>query len=154
MSEHIQRRRLIQGTAALGALLAVSPKLALAEHEKPKTIPLKTRLDQILLSREPKEEKVTITMAKVAEDGSLVPCQFAVESPMSADDHITNAWLIVDKNPDPLIMHVKPKQALGAVEIDTQIRMAEPSYVRVYAETNKGELLLAKKWVEATGGCG
>ena len=115
---------------------------------------LDERLKPILAGRTPKMERVTLTLPVIAEDGSVVPVGISVDSPMSEKDHVKAVYLIVDKNPDPLIFTMKVFPSLGAAEWQFKIRMAESTPVRALAEMNDGTLYAAQVDIIVNkGGC-
>jgi sulfur-oxidizing protein SoxY len=115
---------------------------------------LDERLKPILAGRKPKMERVTLTLPEIAEDGSVVPVGIAVDSPMTGNNHVKTVYLIVDKNPDPLIFTMKVFPALGAAEWQFKIRMAEATPVRALVEMNDGTLYGAQVEILVNkGGC-
>jgi sulfur-oxidizing protein SoxY len=74
---------------------------------------------------------------------------------MTEKDYVKTVYLIVDKNPDPLIFTMKVFPALGAAEWQFKIRMADSGAVRALAEMNDGKLYGAQADIFVTkGGCG
>jgi sulfur-oxidizing protein SoxY len=122
--------------------------------EPPPSFTLEERLTPILAGRQPKSGRVSLVMPEIAEDGAVVPVAISVESPMTAADHVRAVYLIVDRNPDPLILSLKVHPSLGAAEWQFKIRMAEGSPVRALAEMSDGTLYEAQRDVHVNrGGC-
>ena len=116
---------------------------------------LEERLDPFLAGREPTAQRVTLDIPAIAEDGSVVPLEISVDSPMTDSDHVRALWLFVDNNPDPLIFSAKLQPRLGAARWKMKIRMAETSKVRALAEMNDGKLYVGEAEVEVQiSGCG
>jgi sulfur-oxidizing protein SoxY len=99
--------------------------------------------------------KIAIDLPEIAENGNTVPLSITVESPMTADDHVTDILLVTDGNPRPRVaaFHLTPMS--GRAEIGSRIRLAATENVIVVAKTSTGELFMAEKSVKVTiGGCG
>src|ERR1700736_5383019 len=99
--------------------------------------------------------KITIALPEIAENGNTVPLTIAVESPMTADDHVTDIIVVAEGNPRPGLatFHLTPLS--GRAEAATRIRLAATQNIVVVAKTSKGQFLTAQKPVKVTiGGCG
>jgi sulfur-oxidizing protein SoxY len=121
--------------------------------EPPPEHSLESRLSPILKGRTPKAERVTLELPPLAEDGRVVPVRFAVDSPMTAADHVKRVHLLVDHNPDPRILTIECTPAMGT-EWNLKIRMRESSNVRVIAEMNDDTLYGAEVAILVNrGGC-
>ena len=99
--------------------------------------------------------KIAIDLPEIAENGNTVPLSITVESPMTADDHVTDILLVTDGNPRPRVaaFHLTPMS--GRAEIGSRIRLAATENVTVLAKTSKGVILQEQKPVKVTiGGCG
>ncbi len=99
--------------------------------------------------------KVSIELPEIAENGNTVPLSFGVDSPMSADNHVTEVLVVADGNPRPNVatFHFSPMS--GKAEASTRIRLAATQNIAVVAKTSKGEFYSAQKLVKVTiGGCG
>ena len=83
---------------------------------------------------EPDRSGVEIELPQIAENGNSVPMRVKVESPMSAQDHVTAIHIIAERNPRPLVgtFHLGP--ASGRAEVATRVRLAGTQKVRVLAE--------------------
>jgi sulfur-oxidizing protein SoxY len=142
------------------ALLAFGRRAArgaLAEEIAAAPPPVRTleeRLLPILAGRQPKPGRVSLHLPEFAEDGRVVPVGIAVDSPMTESDHVKAVHLLVDKNPDPLILTVLASPSLGRAEWRFKIRVAESSAVRAIAEMSDGALYTSEVTVAVNlGGC-
>ena len=141
------------GLSVFGRKAVRAQDFEIAENPPPNHT-LDERLKPILAGRTPKLERVTLTLPEIAEDGAIVPVGISVDSPMSEKDHVKAVYLIVDKNPDPLIFTMGVFPALGAAEWQFKIRMAEATAVRALAEMNDGALFGAQVEILVNkGGC-
>jgi sulfur-oxidizing protein SoxY len=103
----------------------------------------------------PEKGKISIELPEIAENGNTVPLSVSVESPMSADDHVTDILIVADGNPNPGVatFHLSPMS--GKAEASTRIRLATTQNIIVVAKTSKGAVYTNQKLVKVTiGGCG
>jgi sulfur-oxidizing protein SoxY len=99
--------------------------------------------------------KIAIDLPEIAENGNTVPLSIKVESPMAADDYVSEILVVSDGNPFPGVakFHLTPMS--GRAEAATRIRLASTENVIVIAKTSAGKLYTARKLVKVTvGGCG
>jgi sulfur-oxidizing protein SoxY len=98
---------------------------------------------------------ITIELPEIAENGNTIPLSVAVESPMTADNHITDILVVTDNNPRPGVATFRFTPMSGRAFAATRIRLATTENVIVVAKTNDGKLFTAQKQVKVTiGGCG
>lgn len=88
-----------------------------------------------------------------AEDGANMPLTITAEIPQNPDRYIKQIYLIVDKNPEPLIaiFHMTPES--GKADLAMRIRVNEYSNVRAIAVLNNGETHMVTNFVKTRGGC-
>lgn len=99
--------------------------------------------------------RIAIDLPEIAENGNTVPLGIKVDSPMTADDHVTDILVLAAANPrvDLAVFHLSPMS--GRAEVGTRIRLAATENVTVLAKTSKGVILQEQKPVKVTiGGCG
>ena len=98
---------------------------------------------------------VTLTAPEIAENGNTVPIQVAVESPMTADDHVAEVLIVADGNPRPDVAVFKFTEMSGEAQASTRIRLAKTQNVIAVAKMSDGSFFMAKNPVKVTiGGCG
>lgn len=105
--------------------------------------------------KEVKEGKISLSTPEIAENGNTVPVGVEVESPMSADDHVTDVMLLADGNPSPGVatFHFTPKS--GEATATTRVRLAKTQNIVAVAKMNDGSVYMSKSLVKVTiGGCG
>lgn len=88
-----------------------------------------------------------------AEDATVVPISIHARLPQTADQYIKKIHVFVDKNPVPLVGEFEFTPQSGRADLAMRIRVDDFSYVRAIAETNTGELYMAKNFVRAKGAC-
>lgn len=88
-----------------------------------------------------------------AEDGANMPLTIISKIPQTPDRYISKIYLIVDKNPEPLIgiFHMTPES--GKADLAMRIRVNEYSDVRAIAVLNNGETHMVTNFVKTRGGC-
>jgi sulfur-oxidizing protein SoxY len=99
--------------------------------------------------------KISIDLPEIAENGNTVPLTITVESPMTADDHVSDIIVVAEGNPRPGLatFHLTPLS--GRAEAATRIRLAATQNIVVVAKTSKGQFFTEQKPVKVTiGGCG
>ena len=104
---------------------------------------------------EVKTGRVELGTPEIAENGNTVPIEISVESPMTADDHVTDVIIVADGNPRPGVATFKFTQMSGEAEASTRIRLAKTQNVIAVAKMSDGSFYMDKKAVKVTiGGCG
>lgn len=89
-----------------------------------------------------------------AEDPAMVP--LTVRVPPEVKDKLKSLTLVIDKNPNPVVAKLEFGPAAGnggERSVSTRVRIDNFSYVRAIVETEDGKLHMAKKFVQAAGGC-
>lgn len=98
---------------------------------------------------------ISLDMPAVAEDGRVVPVIIESNLPMKPDNYVKGIHLIVDHNPDPHLAAFHLTPAIGAVSIQTRIKMKRTTWVRAILETSTGDVWADYARVNVTlNGCG
>ena len=101
------------------------------------------------------DARVTVDLPELAENGNIVPYKLDVESPMTAEDHITKLHLLSTQNPQAKVATFNFTLLSGKAAVTGRMRLAKTQDVVAIAETNKGEFLRGTRNIEVTiGGCG
>ena len=101
---------------------------------------------------EPAPGAIAIDLPDAIEDGSSVPISVVVESPMTADNHVTDILIVSEGNPLPRMVAFHFTPMSGRAEAATRIRLAQAQNIIVLAKTGDGRVLRAQKRVEVTVG--
>lgn len=110
---------------------------------------------RVIGDRAPQEGRVTLRLPAIAENGNNVPLSVAVESPMTAADHVRAIHVFAEKNPAPEIASFRLTPAMGRAQADTRIRLGVTQDVIALAEMQDGQVFIARAEVRVTiGGCG
>lgn len=104
---------------------------------------------------EPAMGRVFLDVPEIAENGNTVPMDVSVESPMTADDHVTEILILADGNPNPGVATFRFTPLSGRAQANTRIRLANTQNVVAVAKMSDGSVFMDRKEVKVTiGGCG
>ncbi len=97
-----------------------------------------------------KDERVTLTIPGIAENGLSVYTTVAVESPMTEADHVRAIYILSEKNPIAHLMtfHLGPRA--GRAKVSTNIRLAASQQVTALVEMSDGTFWRDRKDVVVT----
>lgn len=143
MRSEVDRRQVIAGAGA-AALLPISARAqspSSPAHPSPQFV---AAWDALTRGREAQEARVTLEVPRLAENGNSVPIKIAVDSPMTAADHVRVIHLLSEQNPIAVIarFHIGPRS--GAARVATIMRLATTQNVRAVAEMSDGSLWQAR----------
>jgi sulfur-oxidizing protein SoxY len=136
---------------ALGAGMAVAfgAPQALAKNDSEEVIKKFTG------GKTPTQGKIKLDLPEIAENGNTVPMTVTVESPMTAQSHVTDVLVLASENPRSGVATFHFTPASGVAEANTRIRLASTQDVIAVAKMNDGSFFMASKQVKVTiGGCG
>jgi sulfur-oxidizing protein SoxY len=97
-----------------------------------------------------KRGRVSLELPVLADNGNSVPMKVAVQSPMSAADHVKTIRLLSERNPEMqmAVFHLGPHA--GAAEIASRVRLAGSQRVVALAEMSDGSLWMGTADVVVT----
>lgn len=85
-----------------------------------------------------------------AHDAATVPIRFV----QAADTgQVIRLTILVDENPAPLAAEFEFGPDMGAIDLETRVRVNSYSNVRAIAEMEDGSLYMVGRFVRASGGC-
>ncbi|WP_310644986.1 thiosulfate oxidation carrier protein SoxY [Limnohabitans sp.] len=135
------RRQWLKHTASMAlASAALQGDLALAQKmESGQLQTLAQMMDPIIQGAKLLRQDVTLTAQPLADNGFLVPIDVHIQSPMTAQDHVTQVYLLSQRNPVTrmAVFHMGPWN--GRAEINTRIRLAGTQTVVALARLSNGE---------------
>jgi sulfur-oxidizing protein SoxY len=125
------------GSAALG--LATVPRAQAQGMVSGKLLSLRDMLDPIVAGARVVSSGVHIETLILADNGLSVPFRVWVDSPMTAQDHVTDLWLLSQRNPVTVMakMHLGPH--MGRAEFSTRVRLAGGQQLVALARLSSGE---------------
>jgi len=93
---------------------------------------------------------VKLELPQLAENGNSVPLKVAVESPMTASDHVKLIYVFSERNPVPNVVrfHLGPRS--GVARVQTSIRLAATQRITAVAHMSNGSLWLGSAEVIVT----
>jgi sulfur-oxidizing protein SoxY len=155
-----------EALAVLGELLVLrvprddgvepgTPAVLLRAQDAPEPGTWQTQIDAIVGDAEPVEDKVTLNLPEIAENGNTVPMTFEIDAPMTADVYVKDVMVMADGNPSPdvAVFHFTPMS--GKASASTRMRLAGTQNVVAVAQLSDGTAMMGKKQVKVTiGGCG
>lgn len=80
------------------------------------------------------QEGVVVELPQIAENGNSVPLHVAVDSPMTAEDHVKAIHVFAERNPRPRVATFYLGPGAGRAEISARVRLAGTQTVTVLAE--------------------
>lgn len=134
--EGLSRRRLLKaGLAALpaGTALSVIVRPAQATPEA-----MQEAIRQITGGAELRRGRVKLDIPPLSENGNSVSCTVAVESPMTAADHVKAIHLFNERNPQPNVISVQLGPRAGIARLATRIRLNDTQTVTAVAAMSDG----------------
>jgi sulfur-oxidizing protein SoxY len=96
---------------------------------------------------------ITLETPVRAEDAAVVPIAVRAGFAQSRTRYIDKVYVIIDNNPSPVSAIFQFTPESGRADIETRMRVDEYTHVRAIAEMNDGSLVMATRWVKASGGC-
>jgi len=146
----LDRRNFLKMAGAGALVLTMTPFAAEATPTQ-----VLEAMGKVVKQKNFKEGRIAITLPQIAENGVVVAMKVGVESPMTADDHVTDIHMFADGNPLPYIATFQLGPHNGKAEVALRIRLAQTQKIVVAAETSKGESFIARQGIKVTlGGCG
>lgn len=88
-----------------------------------------------------------------AEDAAIVPIAMHTRLPAGDTRQVSKLYLIIDNNPSPVAAVFEFAPGNGQADIETRVRVDEYTHVRAIAELSDGRLVMATRFVKASGGC-
>jgi sulfur-oxidizing protein SoxY len=110
-------------------------------------LPASTRADQQRLtaalreftgSQPMREGRVRLEVSPLVENGNAVPILVAVESPMTAADHVRRIGVFNERNPQPNVITAQFGPRSGRAYLATHIRLATSQALVAVAEMSDG----------------
>jgi sulfur-oxidizing protein SoxY len=127
------RRDVLLGAAqlALVTVLPVTPASATPDT-------MRAAIRKVVGEAPLRKGKVTLDLPPLVENGNTVSLEVAVESPMTAADHVKAIHIFNEKNPQPNVISVHLGPRAGRAAVSTRIRLADSQRIMAIAETSDG----------------
>lgn len=82
--------------------------------------------------------RVKLDLPPLIDNGNSVPLAVAVESPMTAADHVRAIHVFTEKNPQPNVVSAHLGPRAGRARLATRIRLADTGAVIAIAQMSDG----------------
>ncbi|NEX63096.1 SoxY-related AACIE arm protein [Noviherbaspirillum sp. 17J57-3] len=82
--------------------------------------------------------KVVLDVAPLVDNGNVVPLSVRVDSPMSADNHVTDIAVFNERNPQSDVARFRLGPRAGKAEVSTRIRLATSQKLTAIARFSDG----------------
>ena len=148
MSQMTRRSALLLGAGLTLTLIAVDQSVATPAEAD-------AEIAKFTGGKTAESGKIAIDLPEIAENGNTVPLSIKVDSPMTAEDYVSEIRVIADGNPNPGVVGFHLTPMAGRAEVATRIRLNSTENVIVLAKTSGGKLFMDRRMVKVTvGGCG
>lgn len=146
-------RRRFTGVA-VGAIAAVGFGLSMSRARGPAPAEdWRVYLDRLLGGQEAVEDKVTLDLPEVAENGNLVPFTVAVDHPMGETDFVEVIHVIATDNDTAPVASFYLNALSGEARASSRMRLLRSQEIVALAQTNKGEAFIGRRRIEVVVGC-
>lgn len=125
---NVQRRKLL----AAGIAVAIAGPAFATPEEMARAISAFTG------GAAPKAGRVRLEVAALVDNGNAVPISVAVESPMTAADHVTAIAVFNERNPQADVARFTLGPRSGKAMVSTRIRMATSQKLTAVARMSDG----------------
>ena len=88
-----------------------------------------------------------------AEDAAIVPMTMTLALPQSDSRQVRKITLVIDENPAPVAAVFILGDQANTTRIETRVRVNSYTYVHAVAELSDGSMIMAERYVKASGGC-
>ena len=119
--------------AATGARAQLPPNIVALRRAA-----LEEAVRKVTGGAEPRRGRVKLDVPPLIENGNSVPLTVAVESPMSAADHVRSIHNFTEKNPQPNVIAAYLGPRAGRASIATRARIADTGTVIAIAQMSDG----------------
>jgi sulfur-oxidizing protein SoxY len=146
------RRRLLLLSASVAGAAIVPARAApdLPARSAATALPGIRALAEYLAGREPRFERLTLEVPRIADNGNAVPLHLALAGPFPAGGQARSIRLFSEKNPYPLMAMFEFPAPLPTIELDSRIRLAGSQRIAAIAETADGALYAAVADISVT----
>ncbi len=148
----MRRRGWMQLASAAGAGWALSgPSRVLAQQigfDQQRTVA--DMLQGLIGANLVREQGVSLRVAALADNGTLVPVTVDVISPMTEQDHVSHIYLLSSRNPVMQVAAFSLGPWSGRAEISTRVRLAGSQQLLALARLSDGRFRYAAAEVIVT----
>ena len=129
-------RRLVLQAGAAAALSQVIVRPASAQDAAAMAL----AVSQFAGGKEVRRGRVKIDIAKLVDNGNVVPMRVSVESPQTPAEHVTEIAVFNEKNPQKDVARFALGPRAAKAEVATRIRLATSQKLTALARMNDGSV--------------
>ena len=149
----LTRRRFLRLSGVAAVAMAITQLLPIGARADRAAVA--KAMKAVIRGRKLAMGKITIDLPEIAEDGSSVQMTIAVESPMTAENHVKAVHVYAEENPWPNVASFHFTPMSGEARVTTRIRLARTQDIVVLAEMSDGSIYTVRRSIKVTvGGCG
>jgi len=131
------RREFLVATAAALVPAAVEAQIDPNQAANRKAA-FQAALRKIVGDSQLRRGRVKLQLPPLIDNGNSVPLSVAVESPMTATDHVVAIHVLTEKNPLPDVVSVHLGPRAGRARLSTRVRLADTQSVLAIAQLSDG----------------
>jgi sulfur-oxidizing protein SoxY len=134
------RRRFLLATGGVGLSLGtagIQAQIAPNEAALRRAAYLQA-LRKVVGDAQVRRGRVKLALPPLIDNGNSVPLSVAVESPMTAADHVKAIHVFTEKNPLPDVVSVRFGPRAGRATLATRVRLADTQTVVAIAQLSDG----------------
>jgi sulfur-oxidizing protein SoxY len=131
-----RRDFLIDAARLAGGVGVVSVLTCDESRASPAT--MQAAIKKIVGSAPLRKGRVMLELPPIVENGNTVSLEVAVESPMTATDHVKAIHVFNEKNPQPNVFSVRLGPRAGKATVSSRMRLADSQQVIAIAEMSDG----------------
>ena len=131
------RREFLVATAAALVPAAVEAQIDPNQAANRKAA-FQAALRKIVGDSQLRRGRVKLQLPPLIDNGNSVPLSVAVESPMTAADHVVAIHVLTEKNPLPDVVSVHLGPRAGRARLSTRVRLADTQSVLAIAQLSDG----------------
>jgi sulfur-oxidizing protein SoxY len=132
------RRTIISGAVSASALMLVGFEVRAQAVSLDYPDDLTAALRKYTNGAPWKEQKVTLDVAELVDNGNTVPVGVSVASAMTANDHVLGIAIFNEKNPYRDVALFTLSQECGKAEVSTRMRLATTQRLVAIAKMSDG----------------
>ena len=151
----VDRRDFVVGGAATALVAALVGAGPTAVHAAERSAEFEAALKAVLGAATPAAGGIEMVFPEAVENGEYVPLALAVESPMTAENHVKAIHLLSTANPRAAVATFRFTLLSGKARVTSRMRLAKTQDVVAVAELSDGTFLMGTRKVDVkVGGCG
>lgn len=129
------RRRFLTAAAGLAGGFGLAP---VARDARATPVEMQEAVRKVVGSASLRKGRVKLDVPPLIDNGNSIPLSVAVESPMTAANHVKAIHVFAERNPLPNILSVQLTPRSGRARVATRVRLADTGTVLAIAQMSDG----------------